>query len=481
MGGTDKVGVKARAQGGEEEMNETEYLIVGGGPAGLGAACRLQQKNKDWRLLEAEDHVGGLSSSFVDEKGFTWDLGGHVQFSHYSTFDRYMDGALGPEGWLVHERESWIWVKQRFVPYPFQSNLHRLDPGDQKICLDGLEEVWKRAPGPVANFEEWMLSMFGRGVCDLFMRPYNFKVWAHPPAMMDYRWFGDRVAVPDRESVLRAIRTNEDHVSWGPNRLFRFPKSGGTGAIWKSIGATLDANRVSLSCAVERIEAGQKVCTTADGIRWKYRCLISTMPLDDLIRKSDVVDHGIAGHLLFSTTHLVGVGMEGQPPDHLKTKCWMYFPEANSPYYRITVFTNYSPNNASRPGRQWSLMTETSESRFKPVEARTVAADTLRALQEDHLLQNPDSVCALTVRKIPKAYPTPFLGRDAMVDPLLRRFEECGIFSRGRFGAWKYEVSNMDHSFAQGYECAERLACAGDEACEPTLFTPHVVNAQGRR
>ena len=72
-------------------MNEVEFLIIGGGPAGLGAACRLQQKNKDWHLLEAEDHVGGLSSSFVDENGFTWDLGGHVQFSHYDTFDHYMD------------------------------------------------------------------------------------------------------------------------------------------------------------------------------------------------------------------------------------------------------------------------------------------------------------------------------------------------------------------------------------------------------
>jgi hypothetical protein len=31
------------------------------------------------------------------------------------------------------------------------------------------------------------------------------------------------------------------------------------------------------------------------------------------------------------------------------------------------------------------------------------------------------------------------------------------IFSRGRFGAWKYEVANQDHAFMQGWECINYL------------------------
>jgi hypothetical protein len=50
-----------------------------------------------------------LASSFTDIKGFTWDIGGHVQFSHYEDFDRVMDLAL-PDGWLHHQRESWVWI-----------------------------------------------------------------------------------------------------------------------------------------------------------------------------------------------------------------------------------------------------------------------------------------------------------------------------------------------------------------------------------
>ena len=71
-------------------------LILGAGPTGLGAAWRLEESGrKDWLLLEGASQAGGLAASFVDKQGFTWDIGGHVQFSHYEYFDRAMDDFLG--------------------------------------------------------------------------------------------------------------------------------------------------------------------------------------------------------------------------------------------------------------------------------------------------------------------------------------------------------------------------------------------------
>ena len=203
------------------------------------------------------------------------------------------------------------------------------------------------------------------------------------------------------------------------------------------------------------------------------------MPLNTLVA---LLDGGkgsaqTAG-LFFSATHIVGFGLAGTAPDHLKTKCWMYFPEDNSPYYRVTVFSNYSPNNVARPGEQWSLMTETAESPFKPVDRDAVMAQVERACIEDRLIPDAKAICSRAYRYLPQSYPTPFLGRDALVEPVLRGLEEKSIFSRGRFGAWKYEVANQDHSFAQGYECVERLARRGGPELEPTLFTPAAVNAR---
>jgi protoporphyrinogen oxidase len=463
-----------------EKATRVEFLIVGGGPTGIGAACRLQEGRRDWRLVEGEGHFGGLASSVVDAAGFTWDLGGHVLFSHYPIFDRYMQRAIPPDRWLSHQRDSWIWIRNRFVPYPFQNNLHRLPPEDRWTCVQGLLSVVNgRVTRPPVHFGEWTVATMGEGITELFLRPYNQKVWAFDPERLGVDWMGERVAIPDLDHVLKSICLERDEVSWGPNNRFIFPVHGGTGAIWNALGEGLPPQYVTRDCWIRQIDTRRHIARSPDGRTWQYEFLINTMPLDELIRCApDVVGPGQANPLVYSITHVVGVGIQGQPPEHMKTKHWMYFPERNSPYYRVTVFSNYSPHNVPQPGSQWSLMAEISESADKAVSASSLADDTLKAMREDGLLSPRDEICSLMTRRIEHGYPTPFLGRDAMVDPVLRRFEDLGVFSRGRFGAWKYEVGNQDHSFAQGYECANRILNRGDESFEPTLFTPHVVNAK---
>lgn len=45
------------------------------------------------------------------------------------------------------------------------------------------------------------------------------------------------------------------------------------------------------------------------------------------------------------------------------------------------------------------------------------------------------------------ASPTPSLSRDAALNEILPTLrDEFGIHSRGRFGSWKYEAGNQDHS-----------------------------------
>ncbi len=46
-------------------------------------------------------------------------------------------------------------------------------------CLTGLVDAKVQnslAQGKPANFDEWIIRVMGRGIADLFMRPYNFKV-----------------------------------------------------------------------------------------------------------------------------------------------------------------------------------------------------------------------------------------------------------------------------------------------------------------
>jgi protoporphyrinogen oxidase len=209
-------------------MTLPRIAIIGAGPTGLGAAYRLTQLgHADFTLYERNTWAGGLAASFRDSAGFTWDIGGHVQFSHYEDFDRAMDATMGGD-WLSHERESWIWIRDRFIPYPFQNNTHFLPDAEKRACLVGLIRRRNGTSARPRNFEEWIRASFGDGIADTFMLPYNGKVWAHPPSTMDYGWIGERVSQVDLERILVNLLENRVDAGWGPNNRFRFPSEGGT-------------------------------------------------------------------------------------------------------------------------------------------------------------------------------------------------------------------------------------------------------------
>ena len=183
---------------------QAEVLVVGAGPTGLGAASRLSQHerqnnlNVSYMLIDGGSGPGGLSCTDETPEGFLFDIGGHVIFSHFDYFDDLLDFACGSgeEYWNFHQRVSYVWMKNRYIPYPFQNNITCLDVEDQVSCLNGLVEAKVKAAtlkDRPANFDEWIDRVMGAGINDIFMRPYNFKVWAYPTVEMQSSWLGERL------------------------------------------------------------------------------------------------------------------------------------------------------------------------------------------------------------------------------------------------------------------------------------------------
>jgi len=285
----------------------------------------------------------------------------------------------------------------------------------------------------------------------------------------------------DLLKVMSNIVNNRDDIGWGPNATFRFPMKGGTGAIWTSLYNNLPKDKIRLNTRVVGVDAKSKTLSLADGSRLPYDTLITTMPLSTLCRQMSNLPGFKEGELSekakqmkYSSTHIIGFGIAGQPPAHLKTKCWLYFSESDCPFYRATVFSNYSPNNVAKPGEQWSLMCEVSESSAKPVEVKTIIEDAEKGCLNTKLIDSKrDVVVSRYHIRLEHGYPTPFFGRDQLMGPIFDALQSVNILSRGRFGAWKYEVSNQDHSLMQGVEAADHALFG---TLEPTFNFPSIVN-----
>ncbi|KAL8819506.1 MAG: hypothetical protein Q9223_002070 [Gallowayella weberi] len=495
---------------GKPELNldpsSVDILVIGAGPTGLGAAKRLNQLDgPSWMIIDSNETPGGLASTDITPEGFLYDVGGHVIFSHYKYFDDCINEALpNDDDWYTHQRISYVRCKELWVPYPFQNNISMLPKKEQVDCMDGMIDAALEAR--VANtkpkdFDEWIVRMMGTGIADLFMRPYNFKVWAVPTTKMQCQWLGERVAAPDLKTVTKNVILQKTAGNWGPNATFRFPAHGGTGGIWIAVANTLPKEKTQFGAhgAVKKVDADNKIITLENGKTIGYQKLISTMAVDSLVEKMDNKELiSLSKDLFYSSIHIIGVGVRGSRPERIGDKCWLYFPESNCPFYRATIFSNYSPFNQpdtsvklatqqladgsspssteAKEGPYWSIMLEVSESPLKPVNQATMLADSIAGLVHTAMLQPGDEIVSTYHRRFDHGYPTPSLEREGVLKKLLPTLQDqYDIYSRGRFGSWRYEVGNQDHSFMLGVEAADHIV---NGAAELTLNYPDFVNGR---
>ena len=438
---------------------DKKIVIIGGGPMGIGAAYRLFKFGyKNWMLYEKNDYLGGRSSTHKDENGFLWDEGGHVLFSHFSYFNQFVNEVLGKD-FYRHQRESWIKLPDKWVPYPFQNNIRYLNPKEQLSSLVGLIKAQNLRKEP-KNFKEWIMSTFGDGIANIFMLPFNFKVWATPAEKMTKDWVGERVSVVKMERVLENIIFAKNDVSWGPNNNFLFPKYGGTRETYERAGR-LFARNLEINKEVIGINFKNKILKFADGATDSYDYLISAMPIDKLIEISDDAPSRLrttSQRLVFNSVYIVGIGVEKK----IKTsKCWVYFPDSRTPFYRMTYFHNYSPYHVPKGdiSRYSSLMCEVSYSRYKKVNRKTIIPKVIKALIDNNIIEKKDEkkIVSKFLLDIPYGYPVPTLGRDKILRTIQPFLMNNDVYSRGRYGAWKYEISNMDHCFMQGVEAVDKI------------------------
>jgi protoporphyrinogen oxidase len=222
------------------------------------------------------------------------------------------------------------------------------------------------------------------------------------------------------------------------------------------------------------------------------------MAVDMLVEKiGDEKLISLSRGLYFSSTHVIGVGIRGERPERIGDKCWLYFPEDNCPFYRATIFSNYSPYNqplpdvtlptmqfadgskpsssAAKPGPYWSIMLEVSESSMKPVDQKNLLAECIQGLVNTEMLRPNDEIVSVYHRRFDHGYPTPTLEREGVLKELLPTLQSRDIWSRGRFGSWRYEVGNQDHSFMLGVEAVDNIV---NGAVELTLNYPDFVNGR---
>jgi protoporphyrinogen oxidase len=424
----------------------SDTIILGAGMSGLGAALALRAP-----VYEAESRPGGVCHSFyVDEHGSPRDparqdvsdcfrfepAGGHWLFgaegaasSRLSRFARFKSytrraAAFFPE-------QDWL------IPFPIQEHLHGFDTALKKRILGELlaEDTNDDTP---RTLQRWLLRHFGPTLCSLFFFPFNERYTAG---------LYDRIAPQDAyKSPIERSRiiagAERAGTSAGYNAGFRYPEGGLDGLVRKLAAAS----QVHCDQRVESIDTERRVLHFAGGPSLPYRELVSSIPLDRMLRLCDADEVQRADPT--SAVLVVNVAAEAgprRPPYH-----WLYISEAASGMHRVGFYDQV--DSAFLPAhRRLGVVSLYAERSYpggrSPSSAEIAKAcgaiiDELRAWD---FIRAPIVACSTFTDP---AYTWSWPG-STWVDDSLPRLARSGIRQIGRYGTWHFQ--GMADSFEQGF------------------------------
>jgi protoporphyrinogen oxidase len=438
-------------------------LVAGAGPCGLGAAERLTELgDSEWVLVDASIEPGGHARSIRDDNGFTWDIGGHVQYATSAAYSALLR-RLFPHGMNELRRNSSAYRHGRFIPYPYQLNIAALPEPERSAALRDLVEaaeifpVVRHDPG-VASLGPYLRAKYGTTIYETFMLPYNLKAWSIHPDHMGTYWVRDFLADVDVAEAERNVATGQLTTNWGYNANFHYPRSGGCGEIWRRLAVELHGTgRLALGTRIVALDPVSRLAVLDQGDTIRYEHLVSTIPLPALCHLSgDPELVQLAAQLHASQLLVIGIGLDAPLPALLQGRSWVYFADPDCPFHRLSVLSNYADANVAVPGKQYSLLCEVSAPPGQMMN-QPLATERTLAWLEQHGFITRSRIASIWGFHTTVGYPTPTLGRNDTLRAIQARLSSWGIYSRGRLGSWVYETSNQDSTYQQGREVIEFL------------------------
>jgi protoporphyrinogen oxidase len=425
---------------------ETEFLIAGAGLAGLSAGYHLA--GRDHTILEAENAVGGLCKTYrVD--GFHFDCTGHLIHFRTETGKELLMKLVGNQI-ERHERKAAIFLQNRYTDYPFQANTYGLPPEVIRECLLGfIQTLTTKRSSHVQNFHDWIYDTFGSGIARYFMIPYNEKLWQHDLHDVDLDWVNWSIPKPNLEDVINGALGIKNR-QFGYNPVFFYPKQGGINLLPNSFAAS---EKVLLNSPVAKIHMKKRKATLRDGRTIRYRTLLSTMPLHQLLgylEDASVTLNASRDKLRYVSVLNINLGIERENvlPYH-----WVYFPEPKIPFYRVGSPSNFSHGVA--PKGTSSLFVEVSLKPDTNPDVDDLVKQTIQALVRCKILRDNDKIVSVYPILLQYAYVIYDSNRRKVVESIQRTLGKRDIHTFGRYGSWIY--SSMEDAILQGKAIAESL------------------------
>ncbi len=450
-------------------MEKPHVLILGAGPAGLGAAFQLRRLGRARvTVVERQPVVGGNAGSF-ELGGMRVDYGSHrfhpaCDPKILQDVRTLLDGNL-----LDRPRHGRIRLRGRWIHFP-------LKPVD--LCLklplsfaigvasDMTAKVFRQKP--LHDEDETFASVLERGlgetICRDFYFPYARKLWGLEPTELSATQARRRVSANSAGKMLRKVLSAVPGFKPPGSGRFFYPRRG-----YGEISERLDeaacqaGAEIRLKTEVEAIRANGCVAESVRCVRGDVHDELaadyvwSTIPISVLVRCFDPPAPAsvlkAAQSIAFRAMILIYLVLE---QDHFSQFDAHYFPEEGFPVSRLSEPKNYS--NSPDPPNRTVLCAElpcSPEDEVWTKSDRELGQLVLRGLASVGLpVKAP--VLEVQTRRLRQAYPIYYRGYEnhfEEMDRWLGGFRNLLTF--GRQGLFAHD--NTHHGLYMAYAAVECL------------------------
>jgi len=421
--------------------------VLGGGVTGLFTAYFL---GGDVEVLEGDDRVGGLARCFGGN-GFRSDIGGHILFSKDKEALAHELAILG-DNLRRGLRANKILYQGLHVKYPFENGIGVLPKEDiADILHTFVENPHRDKP---TNFREWMYHVFGDGLTNRYLLPYNEKIWKTPPEQMSLEWV-DRVPRPP---LLDLIKTAVGISTEGYTHQlhFDYPQTGGFESLPRAVASRIAA-KITTGFRVAKVDPcdGGWAVTSQTGEERRYRQLVATIPINTLFATMKGVPkqvHEAADALRFNSLRVVLVGVRGTD---LPAYTALYVPDPASLYHRVCYNQVFSPEMV--PDGHGSVSCEITVPPGGDLDGWSddrVVSRVVDDLCRDKVLDRA-KIVHTQVHREKYAYVVYDLGYASRVRTIREYVESRGIHLAGRFA--EYQYINTDACVRRALDLAAQL------------------------
>ena len=429
-------------------------LILGGGISGLMAACVLQEKKRDYVLLERCPTLGGLTRT-VELGEFCFDYTGHfLHLSRYPTPADIPYADLNNKEWALINRRSSCYVGGGFVSAPIQYNLAELPSDLFSLCVESYNTRQTLNNSESATFHDFIVSGFGQALADLFLIPQNEKTMAISLDRLSKNAVRRFFPAPDEKLVRLGIAGNPGGRPSGYNSNFWYPTNGGIGRLVHGLRKGIDHSHLNQD--VISVNLREKAVQTSTGHTIHWDTMFSSIPLNSLCAMTDEDELVRAAQgLTHSSTISFNFGLRGALPPQFADVHWLYVPGRSIPFYRVGFYSNIGKGLCT-PGCS-AIYVEVGLPSDQVDHADLVhdlQPKVIKALQDLGWVDARGIVCvAIHVMRHAYVHHTPY--RDRILDSILARLREARIFPIGRYGLWDY--TSMEDSMESARTAALEL------------------------